>query len=1126
MLRQNIIRVFIYMNKPTSHTYFGFQSQALPEKHLKVVRFEGNEQISRLYCYRIELISKDPAIDLNEVLGQRAFLIIRINGEEKRLHGAVSVFRQGGELPGGLYQYYAELVPRLWFMSLSRQNQVYQNISVPDIIDGELSSAIRKSSAALTEVMLTSEDYQIHLIGNYSEREYIVQFKESDLDFISRLMEHEGIFYFFEQDDDREKLIITDTNGSLENISSQEIISYVSPTGMQSEVNQASIQAFSVSQTHIPHKLLVKDFNYQSPSLSMIAEHSVYEGGTGQVANYGDHFKTPEEGESLAQIRSEEWNAQKDKYCGESDHSAMSSGHAFVLSGHFRADLNQNYVITTVKHFGNQAAGEGNTGGQWEGGYQYHNEFESIPIDIQFRPARVTPKPRLYGIMNGIIDGELDSEYAQVDDQGRYKVLLPFDLSDSMAGTASKYIRMSQPSGGGSQGMHFPLRKGAEIIWTCIDGDMDRPIILGAVPNPLNPSPVTGENNQRNVIATGGGNEINIDDAEGNQRIKMTTPFMGTSFQIGSPNSSEAGAILSTGGNVSSVAGAGLSTISSVSTTWTAFQSIKSAGSITNIAEPGASKKTAIAALAATTILAVSGEVLSGVQSVYKTLQDSNDRDALEAINNWYESRDHVDGMKQAYELKKSACYSNPSAPPEELVGNGSEIGDTNFVTNFETAINTCIGHQSGAYSKFHKARGKEYDAQRKGLNSTQEKERSEADRSGVEIDAALDACEATINVAQQAVYDTSSQTNASTIESDDQKSLKEAIQAYYDAVKNEHDIHKKALTASKTADDLNHELSSQGTEGKAIAGAENSLAVANAAKTLVSVAMSIYNLWKGKKESLTQKLQWVKGKTITYETAPRHYKTTATNSPFSEDYKIDSLIAPTTEHIIGSTQNAVLYGEEKAYVWGETVVIQGQTKQFVEDIKEPNVIAGRSKGKVAILGEESVIVSAKEVVEIKGKEKTLISGKEIDIMADEAIRLTTPATDGKNIELRAKGDEGCIKIIADKKDIELEATEGKVDMKSKLKYTIISTEDNVFIESKKQHIDLLSLEGSVGAFAREIVLYADDKAEITQGSAKISLEGGNITIEGADIKFNATGSLDLSATGAVSISGASIELK
>ena len=292
--------------------YFESTSTSLDSDTFRVVSFQGEEEISRPYRFEIELVSENPEIDVDEVMRWPAWLGIERNEELRKLHGVIAEFdqKQGG--PDNLYFYRAVLVPRLWLLSLSRQNQIYQHRSVPRIIEEELKGAHKKGDSKVGS-LLTADDYELQLTikcadpsitllgdpcefdpGTYPSREFVVQYKETDLDFISRLMEHQGLFYFFTHDDEKEKLIITDDNVHLPAIGEESEIPFRSPTGMTP--SSASIHSLVCRQTTIPKKVILRDYNYRKAHLPLQAEADVDPGGHGVVSDYGDHFKVPEEG--------------------------------------------------------------------------------------------------------------------------------------------------------------------------------------------------------------------------------------------------------------------------------------------------------------------------------------------------------------------------------------------------------------------------------------------------------------------------------------------------------------------------------------------------------------------------------------------------------------------------------------------------------------------------------------------------------------------------------------------------------------------------------------------------------------------------------------------------------------
>jgi type VI secretion system VgrG family protein len=498
-------------------TRFYFQSRAssLVKDTFRVIRFHGQEEISQPFRFEIDLVSDNADIDPDEVLQWPAFLTIERDGKRRMVHGVLAEFEQQHETSLDLHFYRAVLVPRLWLLSMSQQNQIYQDKSVPEIVEEELKGSKDKGPAGLAAANLTTEDFELRLTRKYQKREYVVQYGESDLNFISRLMEHEGLFYFFEHDNEKEKIIITDDNIHFPAIAEETAIPYHSPSGMVI-ADEESVRAISCRHRRTPKKLILKDYNYRTPHVPLQGEATVDGKGHGLISEYGNHFKTPEEGMALAKIRAEEIRSLHAVFRGESDCSLFLPGHRYALQGHFRKDFNREYVITGVEHDGTQpvAGASGLANGEGEQ-LTYRNTFTAIASDVPFRPERKTPKPRMYGIMNAHVDSALLKDRAEIDDQGRYKVVMPFDLSGSGEGKASRFVRMAQPYGGGSHGMHFPLHKDVEVIWACIDGDPDRPIIVGTVPNPLNPSVVTAGNSTKNVIKTASGSFIEFNDGPG-----------------------------------------------------------------------------------------------------------------------------------------------------------------------------------------------------------------------------------------------------------------------------------------------------------------------------------------------------------------------------------------------------------------------------------------------------------------------------------------------------------------------------------------------------------------------------------------------------------------------------------
>ena len=509
---------------PQAHELlFTFTTAALPPEKFGLVKVTGQESISELFQFDLDLVSADADVDSSQIVNRPARIEIDRDGNVAVLHGIVSRFEQRDQGPE-FVNYHAVLVPRLYALELTRQCRVFLDKNVKSIIDEVLQE----------DGLSSGTDYELKLTQTYAVREYVVQYQESDLNFIRRLMEHEGIFFFFEHGDKQEKLVIADSMDAHQPVSGESSIPFRDARAVSA--GGEAVGALTFRQQVMPRKVILKDYNYRKPSLEIKGTADAVGSGVGTVMEYGDHFKDPDEGKRLAGVRAEELICREKIYFGESGCQAFSAGATFTLQDHFRSSHNMKYLLVEVRHFGEQLGIVGSASGGEASRPSYTNQFQAIPADVQFRPLRITPKPRIQGVMHASVDGAGGSDYAEIDDTGRYKVKLPFDLSSAGGGKASQFIRMAQPYSGADYGMHFPLHKGTEVLLTHLDGDPDRPIISGSVPNPDTGSPVTAANHTQCVIRTGSDNKIVIEDTRGNERIKMSTPHSTTSVYLGSPN--------------------------------------------------------------------------------------------------------------------------------------------------------------------------------------------------------------------------------------------------------------------------------------------------------------------------------------------------------------------------------------------------------------------------------------------------------------------------------------------------------------------------------------------------------------------------------------------------------------
>jgi type VI secretion system secreted protein VgrG len=497
-------------NYDPSKAQFWFEVSGHPADTFDVLELYGSESISQLYRFELSLASPvDNDLNLPELLDQPAKLMILRDEEKKETYGILSELEEVGRNKDFAF-FHGVLVPRLWRLSLYYQSRVFQNKSVPDILKEVLKGA-----------GLRPDDYQLDFGFSYQPREYCVQYRETDLSFISRLMEYEGISFFFQQKDGKDLLVVVDENRKYPKIEPPDEIESFAGEGLAPHDHEI-IHELAWHEKVITGKVVLKDYNYRTPETSLSAESQIDQKSPGLYYDYGDHFKTATQGKTLAKVRNQEIETARRVITGAGTCRGFHPGYKFTLAKHYREVLNGDYLLTQVSHYGSQSGGMGYGGNGSEGTIAYRNEFTCIPADVQYRPPRLTPEPRIPGIMTARVESS-GGEYAHLDEEGRYKVKMPFDLSDARDGKASRAIRLAQPYTGSGYGMHFPVHAGTELVWACVDGNVDRPLGLSTVPNPSQSTPVAAKNKSQNVIRSAAGNELIMDDMKGETQVGLRT---------------------------------------------------------------------------------------------------------------------------------------------------------------------------------------------------------------------------------------------------------------------------------------------------------------------------------------------------------------------------------------------------------------------------------------------------------------------------------------------------------------------------------------------------------------------------------------------------------------------------
>ena len=463
--------------------------------------FCGREALSELFRFRLDLLAARPLpVPFEEILGQPAGIHVGLpNGLSRPFHGIISRFVQ--EQQDDTFTHYrAELVPKPWLLTRRTNSRVFQRRSVPEIL----------------QAILQEFDFSLQLAAEYPRRDYTVQYDETDFDFISRLMEEEGIGYFFRYEDDRHEMVIFDNSRQLADLPGGTPLIYETVTdGIREDTR---ITSWSKSQEICSSEVVVRDYSFelpeqhldasrktpssvqiaqiehQLPGSEMTMEHYEFPGGyarwfdgvdPGGADQSDDPPRTFEQKERIASVRMEEKTAAAFHIEGEGNSLQLSPGLKFTLTRHFDAD--DKYLIRSVEHEARLSSGFRSSDAS--PGLSYSNCFTCLPESVPYRPPRSTPRPAIPGVQTATVVGPDENELF-VDKYGRVKVRFHWDrdLEENQAGSC--WIRVAQVWAGPTWGAFFWPRVGNEVVVTFVDGDPDQPLIVGSVYNAKNMPPV------------------------------------------------------------------------------------------------------------------------------------------------------------------------------------------------------------------------------------------------------------------------------------------------------------------------------------------------------------------------------------------------------------------------------------------------------------------------------------------------------------------------------------------------------------------------------------------------------------------------------------------------------------
>jgi len=478
----------------------------------------GIERISGLFSFELNLLSENHNIKFEDIIGKNvAVSIILADGDKRFFNGIISSFSQGrggGEVGGDPHfsHYTATMVPWLWLLKRTADSRIFQKLSVPDIIE-----------KIFTEKGFL--DYKLLLNDSYDKRDYCVQYRETDFNFISRLLEEEGICYFFEHEEKKHTLILADASDKFKPCPKQESARYQISAGGWLE--EDVITSLEKMQEIRPAKYSINDFNFEIPGTDMkvdVATKQMLGPGEREIYDYPGLYSKKAQGERLTTIRMEEEETKITTITGSSDCRAFTSGYRFNLSDYYREDMDKkDYVLTHIEHEVREVSDYYGASIESMGSESpYINRVKCIPFDVPYRPSRDTAKPVVRGTQTAIVVGPAGEEI-YTDGTGRVKVQFHWDREGKKDENSSCWIRVSQTAAGQGWGSVNIPRIGHEVVVDFLEGDPDRPIINGCVYNGMNTIPFGSgimSGAKSNTSPGGGGyNEFSLNDTAGKEMI-------------------------------------------------------------------------------------------------------------------------------------------------------------------------------------------------------------------------------------------------------------------------------------------------------------------------------------------------------------------------------------------------------------------------------------------------------------------------------------------------------------------------------------------------------------------------------------------------------------------------------
>ncbi len=484
---------------------------------LLLADFEGVEEMSTLFSYSLGLRSEDDNIRGQDLVGKPiAFWVMTPADQVRHFSGFVNRFDYLGR-GDRLSMYRAQVVPWLWFLTRNQDCRIFQHKTIPEIV-----------KQVFTERGFTDFDTSF-IRASHRTLEYCVQYNESDFNFVSRLMERAGIYYFFRHEEGRHVLVLADTAAACQPGLEPEVV-FADNLSERNDSNE--VWKWEHSVEFRTGRWAEKDYDFKAPNADLLANTEtlmeVAESRAFEVYEYPGEYYGRNDGETDVRLRIEAEEVGHDVVKGESSCRGFSAGVKFTMARHHsEREAGQEYVVTGIRHY-MDASAQFVTGGTPSAGYENH--FRCIPASVPYRHPRTTPRPMIRGPQTAIIVGPAGEEI-YTDEFGRVKVQFHWDRYGRNNENSSCWMRVSQVHAGQGWGMMDLPRIGEEVIVSFLEGNPDRPMITGRVYNAANmppfdlPAQKTRRGNMTKTYMGTGYNELSMDDTPGREQLRVNAQY-------------------------------------------------------------------------------------------------------------------------------------------------------------------------------------------------------------------------------------------------------------------------------------------------------------------------------------------------------------------------------------------------------------------------------------------------------------------------------------------------------------------------------------------------------------------------------------------------------------------------